>query len=260
MKMLKKMMALAVMTLTLTVPTFAADFSSLAAKDARFTVTNGNLGVVCETPDNPIKDIVSTFLDSTRNCSGYEFNGDGFFAGNPIGLDQSIAEKVAYRTNWTTDWVNQHAPEIVANGLTKEDAIKTVFEYVCTHYAYSTYLRDSGSLAEAHDAADAYSLIANNDGVCIAFACTFRAIVEAIPFENGVVNWNATQPTYQKVAIVENGPHMWNEIQDEATGRWLIYDTSAGSVFHHSGISCFNAYQLLRGEAYDFGTGKVYHY
>ena len=67
-----------------------------------------------------------------------------------------------------------------------------------------------GDLDKERDASDAYSLIANNTGVCIAFFCAFRALLEAVPFNpsTGLVDWNCVEPDHIRVAIVENVKHM----------------------------------------------------
>ena len=58
---------------------------------------------------------------------------------------------------------------------------------------------------------------AGKNGVCIAFSCAFRAMLEAVPFNpsTGLVDWNCTEPDHIRVAIVEDGKHMWNAIQND---------------------------------------------
>ena len=84
------------------------------------------------------------------------------------------------RTTWTDEWVKANVPNIATNGMTREQAKTAVFTYISTNYEYS--LDILGDLDKECDASDAYSLIANNTGVCIAFYCAFRPMLEAVPF------------------------------------------------------------------------------
>lgn len=260
MKTMKKLMVLIGILLSLSTTVYAEDIASLVSKDPRFQIVNNRVNILYQNEEAPIKDVISTIIDTTRTCSGYELNANVWQGdGKKVILNQNILDEIIYRTNWTNEFVNNTVPAIIPDGMAKDDALLKIFKYISSVYHYSFALRDSQSFVDSNDAADAYSLFARDYGVCIAFACAYRAMVESVPFENGVVNWKSTNPTYQKVAIVENSRHMWNEMQDE-NGRWLIYDASAGSVYYHDGLPIKLAYQLNGGEIYDLYGDKTYHF
>lgn len=239
-------------------PAQAATMESIANADSRFNYDGTTLSATTNSADTfSYKEMVDAFLNATRTCSGYEvatYYAD--YRTNMVTFDQDKANAIVERTTWTDEWVKTNVPNIASSGMTKEQAKAAVFTYIGTNYDYN---RDIiGDLDKARDAADAYSLIANNNGVCIAFACTFRAMLEAIPFNpvTGLVDWNCSEPNHIKVAIVENDDHMWNAIQED-NGVWGIYDTSGASV-HRESMMAF--YSLLGGESYDCHGEKIWHY
>ena len=160
------------------------------------------------------------------------------------------------RTTWTDEWVKANVPNAATNVMTREQAKTAVFTYISTNYEYS--LDILGDLDKERDASDAYSLIANNTGVCIAFSCAFRAMLEAVPFNpsTGLVDWNCVEPDHILVAIVENGKHMWNAIQN-AQGTWGFYDTACASKYRESMMAF---YDLLGGQVYGCYGEKIWHY
>lgn len=106
------------------------------------------------------------------------------------------------------------------------------------------------------NAADAWYMLTEGSGVCTAFSCMFRAMIETIPFHDGVVGWNVQNADYIKVAIIENDAHMWNAIQDE-NGRWLIYDLS-GAVENPNSTAAFCG--ILGGSLYGQADTQKWHY
>lgn len=159
------------------------------------------------------------------------------------------------RTTWTDEWVKANVPNIATNGITREQAKTAVFTYISTNYEYSMDIL--GDLDKERDASDAYSLIAYNTGICIALSCAFRAMLEAAPFNpsTGLVDWNCAEPDHIRVAIVENGKHMWNAIQNDQ-GTWGFYDTACTSKYRES-MMIF--YGLLGGQVYDCYGEKIWH-
>lgn len=83
-------------------------------------------------------------------------------------------------------------------------------------------------------------------------------MLEAVPFNpsTGLVDWNCVEPDHIRVAIVENGKHMWNAIQN-AQGTWGFYDTACASKYRESMMAF---YDLLGGQVYDCYGEKIWHY
>lgn len=239
-------------------PAQAATIESIANADARLHYNGSTLtATAASTKDaKAVSDsMVDIFLYATRSCSGYEFPYFDYTSDGNVTLMQSYVDKIVARTTWVEEWVRTNVPGIVSNGMTKEAAQKAVFDYIATNYDYSEDVRD-GDIYTKRDAADAYSLLCNKRGVCIAFSCAYRAMLEAVPFENGVVNWNATNPEHIQVAIVENDYHMWNAIKADS-GEWFIYDTSSASLMREASAMF---YGISAGEAYDCHGDKIWHY
>lgn len=263
---MKRLMMLLWILLSLSTTVYAEDLTSLVSKDPRFQIVDNKVNVVYQNKEEPIRDVASTIMDTTRNCSGYEFNINIWKGkGNTVILNPSVLDQIIYRTNWTNEFVKNTVPALIPDGMSKEEALLKIFGYISSVYHYDYELRDNGTITDKSDAADAYSLFARDHGVCIAFSCAYRAMIESIPFENGIVNWESANPVYEKVAIVENNQHMWNEIQGQ-DGEWLIYDAAAGSAYYHKGLPATLAYQLVSsvqitsGEVNDIYGAKWYHY
>ena len=270
MKTIKRIVPIIFAIMICSITSFAANIETketLAAKSPKLIYENDTVNYVTNyqmSGEESMNAIVDVILDTTRHCSGYEFNhGGGYSSGNRIYLKPDIVMKVIDRENWVNTWINANVPIFIPNGITKEEAIDKAFAYLSKNYRYNNYLRDNAetAVAECDDAADAYSLLANNNGVCIAFSCAFRAIVESIPFdETGLVNWNAESHSHIQVAIVENDIHMWNAIQDETDGKWYIYDAAGGSSYCEKNMPYTLSYKLLGGEIYDCYGQKAWHY
>lgn len=162
-------------------------------------------------------------MDITRSCTGYEIK-ELYLHRSSVSLSERDAQMLQDRTKFVQDWITYHMPGIVQNGLSKEEAISAVIKYICEHYTYNhaiAYPTTKEQINAKKNAADAWYMLMEGNGVCTAFACTFRAMIEAIPFHSGHVNWETADADHIKVAIIENDTHMWNAIQDE-NGRWLI--------------------------------------
>lgn len=247
-------------------PAQAATIESIAKVDARFRYDGKRLSMYIESAN--ATNIPATVRDAvfaaTRSCSGYEFTTASYCPETgEVSLGQSNVEKIVERTTWVEEWTKENVPNIVSNGMTKEAAQRTVFDYIANNYDYDfSLLRSNGaSASDSKDSSDAYSLLCNKRGVCVAFSCAYRALLEAVPFENGVVNWNATNPEHIKVAIVENATHMWNAIQAD-DGTWHFYDTSSASCMRlYSAPKMMSRYyDFADGPTYDNHGDKIWHY
>lgn len=211
---------------------------------------------------NDMKDwepeLVDTIMDITRSCTGYEIK-ELYLHRSSVSLSKSDAQMLQERTKYVQDWMALHMPEIVRDGLSKEEAISAVIQYICEHYTYNhaiAYPTTKEQMSAKKNAADAWYMLTEGSGVCTAFSCMFRAMIETIPFHDGVVGWNVQNADYIKVAIIENDAHMWNAIQDE-NGRWLIYDLS-GAVENPNSTAAFCG--ILGGSLYGQADTQKWHY
>ena len=203
-------------------------------------------------------ELVDAIMNATRSCTGYEIQ-ELYLHRNSVSLSKSDAQMLQERTKYVQDWMAFHMPEIVRDGLSKEEAISAVIQYICEHYTYNhaiAYPTTKEQMSAKKNAADAWYMLTEGSGVCTAFSCMFRAMIETIPFHDGVVGWNVQNADYIKVAIIENDAHMWNAIQDE-NGRWLIYDLS-GAVENPNSTAAFCG--ILGGSLYGQADTQKWHY
>ena len=256
-KIFKSVLAITLSTI-FAFPAQAATMESIANADSRFHYDGTTLTATIKSAETfSYEEMADSFFNATRTCSGYEIpECYAEYRTNTVIFDQNKANMIIERTTWTDEWVKANVPNTATYVMTREQAKTAVFTYISTNYEYS--LDILGYLDKESEASDAYSLIANNTGVCIAFSCAFRAMLESVPFNpsTGLVDWNCVEPDHIRVSIVENGKHMWNAIQN-AQGTWGFYDTACASKYRESMMAF---YDLLGGQVYDCYGEKIWHY
>lgn len=124
MKVIKKFILCIGLLISFTTTVYAEDITGLVSKDPRFQMVDNKVNVICTSEDNPIRDVISTIINTTRTCSGYEFNGNIWHGdGDCFILNQNVLDVLIYRTNWTNEFVKNTVPALIPNGMTKDEAI-----------------------------------------------------------------------------------------------------------------------------------------
>lgn len=138
----------------------------------------------------------------------------------------SEMDKLAYQDDYVLTWCREQVPNIAPNGMTREQAIRAVFDWIIDYAEYDwDYLNESGKYQSA------YSLLTTGHGICSSYSKLFRAMLEVVPFsaETGLTDWTCGTE-HMEVAIVDYIPegedgHEWTAIQDP-DGTWKHYDLS----------------------------------
>lgn len=207
-----------------------------------------------ENGDGIRKDIVDAISNTARSSTGYSLMAGKNPSGTVAYFRRAQLQTIVDHDNWVGKFVEERLPEIVHDGMSKDNALINIGVYLASNYKYDESLI-AADRNTAYNATDAYYLFTKGSGTCTAFSCAFRSLVEAIPFKDGVVNWRTEGPTYLKVALVQNDQHMWNTIQDD-DGMWKIYDAATAAK---NGVDA-KTFGIAGGEAYDLYGTKIWHY
>lgn len=207
-----------------------------------------------ENGDGIRKDIVDAISNTARSSTGYSLMSGKNPSGTAAYFRRAQLQTIVDHDNWVGKFVEERLPEIVHDGMSKDNALINIGVYLVSNYRYDESLI-TADRNTAYNATDAYYLFNNGFGTCTAFSCAFRSLVEAIPFKDGVVNWRTEDPIYLKVALVQNDQHMWDAIQND-DGTWKIYDAATAAK---NGVDA-KTFDVVGGEAYDLYGTNIWHY
>lgn len=234
---------------------YASTLEQIVAKDPNLSITNQGCIRVQGTKVRTVCNEADLYiLNATRNCSAEISEGIEYYDDAKAYFTKKDTDRIVELTIKAEEWTKENVPKFIPDGLSRDEAIKAAFMYLSDNYEYSYDLR-FGNESDIRKAANASYLFENGKGVCVAFSCAFRAIVEAIPFKDGVVKWSAENPEHIQVAIVKDNSHMWNAIKED-DGRWLYYDTASAADFKQTEPY----FRALGGTLYDNNGPKVWSY
>ena len=251
--------AVAAITAAMSFTSFAANnvtVEDIVNNDTRISMAGSEMIRVDleENGDGVRKDIVDAISNTARSSTGYSLMTSKDPSGNVAYFRRAQLQTIVNHDNWVNEFVEERLPEIVHDGMPKDNALISIGAYLAANYKYDEALI-SADRKTRYNATDAYYLFTKGSGTCTAFSCAFRSLVEAIPFKDGVVNWNTEDSTHLKVALVQNDRHMWNAIQDD-DGTWKIYDTASAA---QNGVNA-KTFDIVGGDAYDLYGTKIWHY
>lgn len=138
-------------------------------------------------------------------------------------------EALAARATYINFWLAENVPQIIPDGIRREDAIRLAYDWLTDNIRYNEAALDSAE--STWDYQGSYHAFQSRDGICSTYTKAFRAILESVPLFDGIVDWdraNSSEPGRIRVASVFNAPpleatHQWAAIQDD-NGRWYHYD------------------------------------
>lgn len=217
----------------------------VAESDGKLAVVNGKLASrafnsVGDLEDTAMDEAAQAITATTRVGDKAEAIEQGILTVDEVGkYHVSFAgyqvNDLIDHVNYVNGWVEKNIPKIVHEGMNREDAIRAVYDYIVSHFAYDFEACATADGSKVlREAQGAYYMLAHGKGVCASFAKLFRGLVEAIPFnQNGVVDYsvNPDSTNYIQVAIVhdDDNAHEWNAICG-ADGKWYHYDTASAAA------------------------------
>lgn len=115
-------------------------------------------------------------------------------------------------TNALEKWVKECIEELIRHGMTDEEKVKAIHDYIVLHFEYDTYTGPSGRYASyADESFTAYGLVKNGYAVCEGYAELFCLLCAY-----------ANVPCYPVTGTFDGGKHMWNKVRID--GKWYNVD------------------------------------
>lgn len=173
--------------------------------------------------------------DTLHACDAVETGGvqyDADSGGYRFQITANQINTLIDHQMYVDQWTSQTIPLVAKQGMDRETAIHTVFDWIISHYQYNSDLNHNILTAESYQGV--YAMLTNPDheGICSSFSKLFRTMIEAIPFnEYQLVDYQTSTPNYIKVSLVNNAglTHEWNAIVDP-DGTCYYYDLSAQDI------------------------------
>lgn len=164
-------------------------------------------------------------------------------------------ENLAKKQNEIDTTIAGIVRENIPAGTSQDEAIQICFDYTIEFLEYD-YTNDDFTKKQYQSL---YTSLNTGKGICKSYAKLFRALVETIPFQNKVVNYEFENPEYIQVAICANEEilHSYNAILDDA-GQYHLYDatfadTTSGDLYNYYDFS------ELKNTIWDLSKGPVYN-
>ncbi len=220
----------------ITVEEFIKDSDGIFYLDYNGNVVTKKGGYTDKTIWTTLEDVINSSL---RVCSAYEVRTAHHAARDEsqyIFFKKDIM-KVIDRATYIENWCKENVPEIVADGLTRDEAILTVFNYIIDNYEYDNKAvsnKDKDTLCEEQGG---YHMLTTGVGICTSYAKVFRAIIEAIPFNDEyIVDWDLKEEEAKHipVTLVSCETHIWAAIEDPETEELRHYDLTFADKFSKS--------------------------
>jgi len=131
-------------------------------------------------------------------------------------------------TRFLEKWVEERLDELIQPGMTDEEKVRALHDYLVANFEYDTYTNSSRRAADyAEESFTAYGIVKNGYGVCEAYAELFCLLCTY-----------ANVPCYPVTGFYNGGNHMWNKVK--LNGKWYNVDCttddplpdSPGRVLH----------------------------
>ncbi len=218
---------------SITVEEFVEDSEGIFYLDTNGNIVTTKGGYTKDTIFEVLEDVINSSL---RVCSAFEVRTVQHAASDysKFIVAKDNIMKVIDRANYIEEWCKENVPSIVPNGLTRDDAILIVFNYIIENYEYDRKAvsnKDKDTLCEEQGG---YHMLTTGVGICTSYAKVFRAIIEAIPFNDEyIVDWDLKEEEAKHipVTIVSCETHIWAAIEDPETGILQHYDLTFADTF-----------------------------
>lgn len=117
-------------------------------------------------------------------------------------------------------FLNSNMQNIVPNGTDRNTALMLINTWICNNCTYEVN-QPVSSMASTAFTTGRIS--------CEGYSRAFNAMVEYLPFENGVVNYNATNPTYLDAEMIGDNFHAWSVVVLDGTPYYFDVTFNDGS-------------------------------
>lgn len=238
---MKKLLAVfmtVAMSITTSIPALAAPMSNadavkaLHTADARFCKSADGAEITVDVNNTDWSVTITQILNKAfPACSQLEMGSMHYTyeEGSPLYTFEISNEQLttlAEHQDAVNNWADSSARALFPSGTDRNTVLQTAYLHIVRNYSYESTI----SAENLRQAQGAYYMITTGKGICASYTKTFRALVEAVPFNpvTGVVDWECVEPTHIKVAIVYNAEHEWNAIQD-LDGTWYHYELSTNT-------------------------------
>ena len=214
----QSLMAAAAMTATMTLTSFAG------VKDGGFLTSNSN-GYIFNSVSG--SDLSGCYVQAEKMlntaCPAVGMTTlDKVYSTNTgnILISAESAEKLDSIQNQVDAWLADNIQNIVPQGTPAADIPRTAAVWVSDRMNYDRAAIGNSELARSYQSA--LRCFTEGKGICATYAYAFNSIISAVPVANGIVDYNAANPSYLAARFVYNNDHAWSAINDN--GIWRYYD------------------------------------
>ncbi|MCR4628457.1 MAG: hypothetical protein K5760_02510 [Clostridium sp.] len=135
-------------------------------------------------------------------------------------ISSESAEKLDAIQNQVDSWIADNIRNIVPQGTPVADIPYVAANWVADRMSYDRAAIGDSELARSYQSA--LRCFTDGKGICATYSYAFNSIVSAVPAANGIVDYNASNPSYLVARFVYNNDHAWSAVNDN--GIWRYYD------------------------------------
>ena len=206
----------------LAIPVSAA---SLFPDESGFQVINGDYYAPTDSNSPFIQEAMSNSTPAVpyTRLSAYYKNINGKQAMSSQNFKMIMSEEKACE-----DWIAQNIQSIVPQGTPAINTYVIVADWISDHCYYDYSLR--GAKEEGRCAQSAYMAFTQGRGICATYAAAFNSLMSALPIENGIVDYTASNPAHIQTKFINNGIHAWSAWSFDGT-NWFQTDVTYYDYF-----------------------------
>ncbi len=238
MKCIRLLSASLLFSLALTNRADASSASDIAAASEGLLMVSGG-GLVSHTATEA--DFISAFEkavgSSLRVCDGAEVGSYPYrrtSQGFRYHISSDRVQLLLEHEDYIKRWLSQTVPSLVPSGVSREAAIRLIYDYILSNYRYDPEALRNPAMLAAHQGA--YQMLQTGRGICSSFSKLFRGMVEYVPFSpEGISDYSSPRPSRLQVIVIDHLPpnatgHEWAAISEPSDGALRYYDLSRASL------------------------------